>query len=246
MTTHAKYSASGAHRWMKCSGSIQLSETVPPPESSSYADEGTKAHAALDFIIKGYLKNKQPGIAAALLAGEYPKKMIDHGVDSFKRASQFITETATLLSDIKVHVPDVGFGTLDIGVVEEFGTLTVIDYKYGRGIAVDVKGNYQLLYYAIGLAIEHYYNFESVQLIIDQPRAFHPNGLYRIWKTDMDRLKLAHAELVEGVNRCEDSNPIFVSGSHCKFCPAILVCDEYKNKGLREAQDAFNGFDYKN
>ena len=45
---HAKLSPSAAARWINCPGSIRLSEKVPPPPSSDYADEGTLAHAVAE------------------------------------------------------------------------------------------------------------------------------------------------------------------------------------------------------
>ena len=40
---HARLSASGAHRWMRCAGSLQLEEQFPE-STSAYAEEGTRAH----------------------------------------------------------------------------------------------------------------------------------------------------------------------------------------------------------
>ena len=42
MTAHAKLSASGAHRWMACPGSVAAEEGFPD-NTSSFAEEGTAA-----------------------------------------------------------------------------------------------------------------------------------------------------------------------------------------------------------
>ena len=42
MTNHVELSASGAHRWMNCPGSIKLSRQVPD-KRSVYAAEGSVA-----------------------------------------------------------------------------------------------------------------------------------------------------------------------------------------------------------
>lgn len=50
MSAHAKYSPSGAHRWMPCPGSIALELDIPNT-SSEYADEGTSAHHILSTCL---------------------------------------------------------------------------------------------------------------------------------------------------------------------------------------------------
>ena len=49
MTAHAKLSASSAARWMACPPSANLAATMPDT-ASSYAAEGTLAHALADAI----------------------------------------------------------------------------------------------------------------------------------------------------------------------------------------------------
>ena len=48
---HADFGASGSKRWLNCSASVQLSRGMPNYESK-YAQEGTDAHACLEFILK--------------------------------------------------------------------------------------------------------------------------------------------------------------------------------------------------
>ena len=49
---HARCSASAAHRWINCPGSIALSDQCPDPGSSSYADEGTIAHSLAELKLR--------------------------------------------------------------------------------------------------------------------------------------------------------------------------------------------------
>lgn len=52
---HARCSASAAHRWINCPGSVALSDQCPDPGSSSYADEGTVAHNLAELKLRHVL-----------------------------------------------------------------------------------------------------------------------------------------------------------------------------------------------
>ena len=52
---HARCSASAAHRWINCPGSVALSDQCPDPGSSSYADEGTVAHELAELKLRHVL-----------------------------------------------------------------------------------------------------------------------------------------------------------------------------------------------
>ena len=52
-TSHANLSASGAHRWMVCPGSVKLEEGFTDT-GSPYAKEGTLAHAVGELKLTKY------------------------------------------------------------------------------------------------------------------------------------------------------------------------------------------------
>ena len=66
-TKHARCSASAAHRWINCPGSVALSDQCPDPGASSYADEGTLAHSLAELKLRHALKE--------LTTGQYKKKL---------------------------------------------------------------------------------------------------------------------------------------------------------------------------
>lgn len=235
--THAKFSPSSAKRWMNCPGSIKLSMNAPKQPDSPYAKEGTDAHRCLELLLKYPSSEKR-------LRKEYPKEMVNHAVWAVKEINKLAPVGANLLIETKVsnHFVDEDFyGTLDVAIVEEFGDLTVIDYKYGAGIAVDPELNPQLIAYALGLAHEYDYNFGKVNLIIIQPRAHHKHGPIRATQMQMDDIRVDWRNLfTHRVQLAKAKNPPLSSGEWCRFCPAAMNCPEISDSALKSAQVDFD------
>ena len=93
--------------------------------------------------------------------------------------------------------PDLG-GTSDCNIYEFLGTLVVIDYKHGQGVAVDVTDNEQMLTYGLGSAQEFDWLFDRLILIIVQPRCPHLEGGVRRWETTRERLKEFEQQVAVG------------------------------------------------
>ncbi len=251
---HAEFSASGSHRWLNCPGSIKLSKNYPNIESK-YAQEGTLAHECFEKILKGGkdLSYDDLDIETGMLFRKpYPKEMIAHGKD----AAKWVRDKFKTLFDAEMFVENrvdaspftcAGqFGTLDVALVEPFGTLVVIDYKYGAGIAVDPVDdegelNPQLVYYALAVAYEHKFNFQEVELVVIQPRAFHPSGeTTRSVVIDIDVLKSWSSIFLDGVKETRKPDAPLKAGSWCKFCPAAVDCPALRDRAFESAQLAFS------
>lgn len=249
---HALLSASGASRWMNCTPSPRIEESLKVEEqSSTYAAEGTLAHEFGDVELTRYLKKTRPKTYEARLAElranelytdemeEYVAIYTDYVIQEFKAAKKK-TKDAVLLIEEKVDLTDFieeGFGTNDAMIIAD-GVLEVIDLKYGKGVKVDSKENSQLMLYGLG-ALNYYelsYDIHTVRLTIAQPRLNHidswdiePDELMK-WGEEVVRVKAAQAYAGEGET---------VAGDWCKWCKAKVRCARLSAKHLEVAQYEF-------
>lgn len=248
--SHALFSPSGSDRWLACPGSINLSKDLPPQPSSPYAEEGTKAHHVLELLLGEYIAGRGPSSLAFSLKKKYPKEMIEHALafieDVDARAGKL--SEPTVLSETKAELhfidPDMG-GTADCAIVEEFGRLVVIDYKYGAGVPVDPEENTQLICYALGIAHRYDYNFDEVEIVVNQPRAEHDRGPVRSWLIPMETLLGWKLVLSEGAKKARDPLAELASGDHCRWCPAKIKCPEVSTQAFKKAAIVFDQADAK-
>lgn len=245
---HAEFSASGAARWLGCPGSIALSKKAPPQRESEYAREGTEAHACFEFLLKN--RNK---LEAAVKSArkKYDADMVEHGLAATRWVCDQVKDPSdVVLSETRVDSSPFTcsgqFGTLDAAVVREFERLTVIDYKYGAGVAVSPEGengegNPQLVYYALALSHQYHHNFSEVELVVIQPRAYHESGeTIRTVILPIETLLSWGERFRNGVMETSDPKAPLKAGSWCKFCPAATICPELKENAMQSAQIVFD------
>jgi hypothetical protein len=132
------------------------------------------------------------------------------------------------------------FGTVDAAIVELFGVLWVIDYKYGKGRTVTAEENTQMIYYALGLAHKYDFNFEKVRLVIAQPRVVHKDGIFRHWDMSIEQLVEWTEKFKNGVKACKDPFADLNPGRWCWFCPAQAICPAVESNEKNDAQTSFD------
>lgn len=246
---HARLSPSGAKRFMACPGSIRLTEHLPR-QDSVYSREGTAAHELAEHCLN-------TGFDAGRFVGEH--RLVDGhqipvthemamAVQDYIDHVLWFSSHETLKFEVSLeerlsveHVVPGMFGTTDCLVYcEETKHLFVIDYKHGRGVAVEPEENPQLMTYALG-ALKRYGNrpVEKVTLTIVQPRAAHPRGSIRSWETTPDRLRRFADDLADAAIAVDMPDAPLVPGDHCTFCPAAGTCPALRERALSAAQDEF-------
>lgn len=255
-STHAKLSASGAHRWMACPGSARLSEGAPR-SSSFYAAEGTFAHhIAAECLSASPMADPDAWLGEKRVVDghevECTQEMIEAvivyigEVDSYARAGDTLWVETDLTPALRELHPDFG-GTAD-AIVFSPGrkTLRVYDYKHGAGVPVEVEGNTQLRYYALGALLsmgDEDPAIDIVEVCVVQPRCGHEDGAVRIWSFDSFDLLDFIADLTEAAEKVYEPDPPLAAGPHCKFCPAVPQCPELERHQEMVMADEFENLD---
>lgn len=247
-TKHARLSASSAFRWINCPGSVALSDQCPTPASSSYADEGTLAHAigelklryVNDEISKRQLNAKmKPLLQSEYYCGEM-EEATGYYADAVIEALEAAGEDAELMIEQQFSldrwVPE-GFGTSD-AVVIGGGVIQVIDLKYGKGIKVDARNNPQLRLYGLGAAnlFDSLYDFDTVRMTIIQPRLDHISTEELPLR---ELLAWAEDEVKPRAQMAMDGTDYTAVGDWCRFCPAKAICRKRAEYNLSIAKDDF-------
>ena len=237
MTAHAKLSASSAARWMACPPSANLAATMPDT-ASSYAAEGTLAHALGELQLRQYftpsVDSKTVQVERGRLIAEstwdgqplYQPEMdgyVQTYVDYVKSIAIGCTAPFVTLEkrvDFSAWVPG-GFGTADCIIISG-DEMHIIDLKYGKGVPVSAEGNPQLQLYALGAYGTYHllYGIKSATLHIVQPRIDNISA----WSLSIEDLLAFGEKAHEKALLADKGEGEYAAGEWCQFCPANGVC----------------------
>ena len=224
---HSVLGASAADRWMNCTPSAQLTAGMED-EATTFAAEGTAAHALCEWKVRKALKMR----AGRRPTSDYWTDEMEEFTDDYRdfimdlvgQAKLTCKDPVTLIEqhlDFSCYVPD-GFGTGDFLLVAD-RELNVVDFKYGRGVAVYADHNPQMMLYALGALnlFDCLYDIEQVTMTIFQPRL----SSISTWTISAEVLyKWAEEVLKPKAELAAKGEGEFISGSWCRFCKARNTC----------------------
>lgn len=196
---HARFSPSGASKWMNCPGALALEKGLKDT-SSKYAEEGTAAHELAAWV----LQDKHPdawcfeNAPIRIINGKYKSpEALKNFKDPIITDNTFIVDQSMIeyvneyVDNIRLYSSLPGAVTFIehrvdfshiVGVPGQFGTsdaiivtpneLIICDLKYGMGVPVHAENNKQLMIYALGALdiARMFYDVQRVRLVIHQPR----------------------------------------------------------------------------
>ena len=236
---HAVLSASSSKRWLNCPPSAKLNAEIPDI-TTEYAKEGTDAHELAEYKVNQLLGIKADNPAENL---DYYNQEMEDCTDIY---AQYIAEQMSQYSspvvmveqriDFSRYVPG-GFGTGDCIIVAD-DVLTVIDFKYGKGVAVEAEYNPQMMLYALG-ALEMFsilYDINEVKMVIFQPRI---ENISEFSMPVSDLLNWAENELKPKAELAAKGEGKFCAGEHCRFCKVKATCRKRAEYNLTIAKYDF-------
>ena len=243
---HAILSASGASRWLACTPSARLEEQFPD-STSEYAKEGTLAHEVCELKVRKNLIEQIPTRTyntklKKLKENELWQDEMDKFTDVYLEYIQELVHSyscspAVMVEkkvDFSQYVPE-GFGTADCIVIAE-GTMHIIDFKYGKGVAISAENNPQMKLYALGAYLEYsmLYPIEKIKMAIVQPRLENEASESEIFVAElMDWAENVVKPLAEKAYKGEGT---YIAGNHCRFCRAKATCRERARMNLEASK----------
>jgi hypothetical protein len=215
-------------RFMACQGSATLDKFQSLPPDNPARAEGIAAHWLIEQVCKGH---------------HTLEELID------RRAPNDVLITSDMVDDVKPYVETISirghverntsFKGADYEIraradhVELFDrVLTIRDFKYGWGI-VEPEMNWSMIAHAIGFSLQMTHESESfdilkdiehVNIVIYQPRPYHPEGKIRKWSITPQQMVELHEQISLAATNPDKR---LQTGKHCKNCPSAPYCPAF-------------------
>lgn len=227
MGVHARLSASSAHRWLVCPGSVRLSGGS---STTLAAAQGTVAHEIAAQQLKG---DGYYGLGAVRKWDGHDVEVTQEMLDAVQVYVDYVQSDhepgdqewveMSVFKGLQKIDPDLG-GTADhVRYRPSTKHLFVTDFKHGSGVYVDAEANPQTMLYGLGALLELNLPVREVTLTICQPR-FEGAEPIRSWTFLIEHILEFVHEVTVRASLTRDVGTPLVSGEHCKFCPAARTC----------------------
>ena len=244
MAEHSPIPPSSAHIWGApdgCPGWVAANQAYVETEEGEEAREGTAAHELGETMIKArniFSRDFTIGTPASngvVLTDEIYESSEIYAKDVLAVMAETGIEPSV---ENRVHAPHIhaeSWGTPDTYLTHEM-RLIIWDFKHGHE-KVEAFENWQAINYFHGIINELQLSPDlaarlEVEIRIVQPRAYHRDGVIRIWKTTGSTLLALGEHLRRGAAAGLGSNPPTRSGPHCKHCPGRHACSAALEGGL--------------
>jgi hypothetical protein len=240
---HAELGPSGWDRWSVCPGSVALSRGRPNT-TSQYAAEGTVAHEVADRVLSEQIAEADELLDATFEVDGFTFEVDEEMVDA---VDLYIATVREIAGEDGIVMPEqsvpIGHLTGETGatgtsdaIVINGKRLSVIDFKYGKGVRVNAEANGQGRMYALGALHKFamiFEDIEEVEIVIVQARLEGgvTSEVLSIGEIEefKDEVELAAATVELASSQMGDypveGLELLVPGEkQCKFCRAAAIC----------------------
>lgn len=245
---HSLLSPSSASRWAVCVASVARCDGYAE-KTSGYAEEGRIAHNLAEKCLRnnwsphsGIIEGWVDSVAQLEMIGVVSRYCNLIRTLTFGAEYIWYEESMDLSQVLQVEGQK---GTADVIALMPKRELQVHDLKYGKGVKVFAKENYQGILYALGameIASLVSDNIETVRIFIHQPRLDHVDEvvytvaeMLKFRDFLRERAALAISLTAKGVLKKH-----YCPGEkQCRFCPAKGECEALADFVLKQIRDDF-------
>jgi hypothetical protein len=230
-------------RVIACPGSRRLAMKAPPKVSSTYADEGSAAHALAEQCLRmGRAPFEFIGQAINIAGRDWPVtpdmvRAVGHYVADLWGKVRRASPAARSYVEQKLFIAELhNSGTVDHLIVDVAAkTVWVDDYKHGAGVYVGEKWNAQFIAYALGALQNRWPRAEdedvpkdvTLHLTVHQPRFPDVKPARTHTLTFEEMYHWRNTVMIPALNTSLTPDAPLKGGDHCRFCPAKPICMEY-------------------
>lgn len=242
-----KLNATGAEKWLNCSGSAILEAKISEERVCDKQDADAKilGEAKIRFAIKEFTAVKYHKAIKELDITEEMDRLgngyRDFVMERFSSA-KFKIPNAVMVLGQKLDFSPWGVEdseTADVVIIAE-DTMEIIDFDYGNEVMVEPKNNPKLKLYALGaltvLDVDN--EIKNVTLTVYQPRM---NNISSYKMKVQSLVKWGNTKVLPKAKKAASGAEEFSVGKHCDngLCLARPICRAYANKKLQMVKYGF-------